>query len=186
MVLPKFKAQISVEEYLEGEKNSPVRREYFYGEVYAMAGATDNHNRIVVEMATLLNMHLRGSRCEPFVGDIKVRVNPNVYYYPDILISFEENPEDAHFRNEPILIVEVTSDSTREIDRREKRAAYLQMPSVQEYVIVEQKKMLVEIHRRQPDSRWLTHFYNRPEEEFEFVSIDLKMSVAEIYRRVSF
>ena len=130
MVLPKFKAQISVEEYLEGEKNSPVRREYFYGEVYAMAGATDNHNRIVVEMATLLNMHLRGSRCEPFVGDIKVRVNPNVYYYPDILVSCEENPEDAHFRNEAILIVEVTSDSTREIDRREKRAAYLQMPSV--------------------------------------------------------
>jgi Uma2 family endonuclease len=186
MVLPKFKAQISVEEYLEGEKNSPVRREYFYGEVYAMAGATDNHNRIVVEMATLLNMHLRGSRCEPFVGDIKVRVNPNVYYYPDILVSCEEKTEDAHFRNEPILIVEVTSDSTREIDRREKRAAYLQMPSVQEYVIVEQKKMLVEIHRRQPDGRWLTHFYNRPEEEFEFVSIDLKMSVAEIYRRVAF
>jgi Uma2 family endonuclease len=186
MVLPKFKAQISVEEYLEGEKNSPVRREYFYGEVYAMAGATDNHNRIVVEMATLLNMHLRGSRCEPFVGDIKVRVNPNVYYYPDILVSYEENPEDAHFRDEPVLIVEVTSDSTREIDRREKRAAYLQMPSVHEYVIVEQKKMLVEIHRRQPDGRWLTHFYNRPEEEFEFVSINLKMTVAEIYRRVAF
>ena len=185
MVLPKFKAQISVEEYLEGEKNSPVRREYFYGEVYAMAGATDNHNRIVVEMGTLLNMDLRGSRCEPFVGDIKVRVNPNVYYYPDILVSCEENLEDAHFRNEPILIVEVTSDSTREIDRREKRAAYLQMPSIQEYVIVEQKKMLVEIHRRQPDGRWLTHFYNRPEEEFEFVSIDLKMTVAEIYRRVA-
>jgi Uma2 family endonuclease len=186
MVLPKFKAQISVEEYLEGEKNSPVRREYFYGEVYAMAGATDNHNRIVVEMATLLNMHLRGSRCEPFVGDIKVRVNPNVYYYPDILVSCEENPEDAHFRNEPILIVEVTSDSTKEINRREKRAAYLQMPSVQEYVIVEQKKMLVEIHRRQFNGRWLTHFYNRPDEEFEFVSIDLKMTVAEIYRRIAF
>jgi Uma2 family endonuclease len=60
------------------------------------------------------------------------------------------------------------------------------MPSVQEYVIVEQKKMLVEIHRRQRDGRWLTQFYNRPEEEFEFVSIDLKMSVAEIYRRVAF
>jgi Uma2 family endonuclease len=186
MVLPKFKSQITVEEYLESEKTSPVRREYVYGEVYAMAGATDNHNRIVVEIATLLNLHLRGSHCEPFVGDIKVRVNSNVYYYPDILVSCEENPEDAHFRNEPILIVEVTSDSTREIDRREKRAAYLQMPSVQEYVIVEQKKMLVEIHRRQPDGRWLTHFYNRPDEEFEFVSIDLKMSVAEIYRRVAF
>lgn len=113
-------------------------------------------------------------------------MNPNVYYYPDILVSCEENPEDAHFSNEPILIVEVTSDSTREIDRREKRAAYLQMPGVHEYVIIEQKKMLVEIHRRQPDGRWLTHLYNRPEEEFEFVSIDLKMTVGEIYRRVAF
>lgn len=105
-----------------------------------MAGMSDNHNRIVVEIYTSLNLHLRNSLCEPFVGDIKVRVNPNVYYYPDILVSCEENPEDAHFRNEPILIVEVTSDSTGEIDRREKRAAYLQMPSVQEYAIIEQKK----------------------------------------------
>src|SRR3712207_3989679 len=120
MVLPKFKTQISVEEYLELEKNSSVKHEYVYGEVYAMAGTTDNHNRIVLEIAARLLSHLRGSKCEPFVGDIKVRVNPNVYYYPDILVSGEERPEDAHFRNEPILMVEVTSDSTREIDRREK------------------------------------------------------------------
>lgn len=140
MVLPKFKTQISVEDYLESEKTSSVKHEYVCGEVYAMAGASDNHNRIVVEIATLLNLHLRDSRCEPFIGDIKVRVNPNVYYYPDILVSCEEKPEDAHFRNEPVLIIEVVSDSTREIDRREKRAAYLQMPSAHEHAIVEQKK----------------------------------------------
>lgn len=186
MGLAKLKPYLTVEEYLKAENDGEIRHEYIYGEVYAMAGTTDNHNRIAGEIYTSLNLHLRVSRCEPFIGDMKVRVNPNVYYYPDILVSCEENPEDAHFRNEPILIVEVTSDSTREIDRREKRAAYLQMPSVHEYVIVEQKKMLVEIHRRQPDGRWLTHFYNRPDEEFEFVSIDLKMSVAEIYRRVAF
>lgn len=63
MVLPKFKAQISVEEYLELEKYSPVKHEYVYGELYAMDRATDNHNRIVVEILTLLNLHLRGSRC---------------------------------------------------------------------------------------------------------------------------
>jgi Uma2 family endonuclease len=151
-----------------------------------MACTTDNHNRIAGEIYTLLNLHFRGSRCKPFIGDIKVRVNPNVYYYPDIFVSCEENPEDAHFRNAPVLILEVVSDSTREIDRREKRAAYLQMPSVLEYVIVEQKNMLVEIHRRQPDGRWLTHFYNCPKEKFEFVSVDLKLTVADVYRHVAF
>jgi Uma2 family endonuclease len=185
MVLPKFKTKISAEDYLEGEKNSPVKHEFVYGEVFAMAGTTDNHNRIAGNIYSRLLADLRDENCEPFIGDIKVRVNPLVYYYPDVLVSCEE-PTDQHYRNEPILIVEVTSDSTREIDRREKMAFYLQIPSVQEYVIVEQKKMLVEIHRRQPDGRWLTHFYNRADEEFEFVSVDLKFTVSEIYRRVQF
>ena len=185
MVLPKFKTKISAEDYLEGEKNSPIKHEFIYGEVYAMAGTTDNHNRIALNISARLLDYLRDSNCEPFMGDMKVRVNPSVYYYPDVLVSCEE-PTDQHYRNEPILIVEVTSDSTREIDRREKMAFYLQIPSVQEYVIVEQKKMLVEIHRRQPDGRWLTHFYNRADEEFEFVSVGIKFTVSEIYRRVQF
>lgn len=91
--------------------------------------------------------------CEPFIGDIKARTNANVYYYPDVFVSCEENSESQYFRNNPILIIEVLAPSTQEIDRREKLLFYLQMPSVQEYVIVEPQRMQVEIHRRQPDGK---------------------------------
>ncbi len=187
MGFAKLKTKISVEDYLAGEEISPVKYEYVYGEVYAMAGASDNHNRIVVNIITLLSTHLRDSHCEPFAGDIKVCVSPQVYYYPDILVSCEENPENSYFRNEPILIVEVLSPSTQEIDRREKLLFYQQMPSVQEYVVVEQQKMLVEIHRRQPDGRWITYYFNQnADEEVELQSVELTMTLGEIYRRVKF
>jgi Uma2 family endonuclease len=186
MGLAKLKTKISVESYLEGERISPVKHEYVYGEVYAMAGTSDNHNRIVNEIVAHLVFHLRNSKCEPFSGDIKVRVFPNVYYYPDVLVSYEETVEDTHFRNEPILIVEVISPSTEHIDRREKLLFYQQMPSLQEYVVVEQTKIAVEIHRRQPDGSWITYFFSHNDTEIEFHSVDLTMKLEEIYRRVRF
>ena len=149
MGLPKLKTKISVEDYLEGEKVSPVKHEYVEGEVYAMAGASDNHSRIVEKFTTNLSIHLRDSKCQPFSDDIKVRVTSKVYYYPDVLVSCEENPEDAHFRNNPILIIEVTSPSTAGIDRREKLLFYQQMPSVQEYAIIDQHQ---DQHRTSPQS----------------------------------
>ncbi len=187
MGLAKLKTKISVEDYLEGEKISPVKYEFVYGEVYAMAGTSDNHNRIVNEIVARLVFHLRDSRCEPFSGEIKVRVSPNVYYYPDVLVSCEESPENPYFRNEPILIVEVLSPSTQVIDRREKLLFYQQMPSVQEYAVIEQEKMHVEIHRRQPDGRWITYYFNQDaDEEVEFQSVEMTMTLGEIYRRVRF
>lgn len=182
----KLKTKISVEDYLEGEKISPVKHEYVEGEVYAMAGASDNHSRIVINLTTNLSVYLRDSPCEPFSNDIKVRVTQNVYYYPDVLVSCEENPEDSHFRNSPILIVEVTSPSTKHIDRREKLLFYQQMPSVQEYAIVDQHKINIELHRRQPNGNWITYFYDNSDEEIEFQSVGLTLPINEIYRRVSF
>ncbi len=177
---------MSVENYLEGERISPSKHEYVYGEVYAMAGTSDNHNRIVNEIVARLVFHLRDSKCEPFSGDIKVRVSPDVYYYPDVLVSCEETIEDSHFRNEPILIVEVISPSTEYIDRREKLLFYQQMPSLQEYVIIEQKKIAVEIHRRQSNGSWITYFFNHNDTEVEFQTVEMTMKLEEIYRRVKF
>jgi len=186
MGLPKLKTKISVEDYLESEKISPVKREYVEGEVYAMAGTSDNHNLIAGEIYSSLLNHLRISPCQPFFGDIKVQVTKNVYYYPDVLVSCEENPENSYSRNQPILIVEVTSPSTKHIDRREKLLFYQQMPSVQEYVIVDQKKMNVEIHRRQLNGSWITYFFNESREIVEFASVELTLPLTEIYRRVRF
>ncbi len=168
------------------KKRFRVKYEFVYGEVYAMAGTSDNHNRIVNEIVARLVFHLRDSHCEPFSGEIKVRVSPNVFYYPDVLVSCEESPENSYFRNEPILIVEVISPSTEHIDRREKLLFYQQMPSLQEYVVVEQKKISIEIHRRQSDGTWITYFFNDNADEVEFQSVDLTMKIEEIYRRVKF
>jgi len=186
MGISKLKTKISVEDYLEGETISPVKYEFIEGEVYAMAGASDNHNRIVGELVTLLSAHLRGSKCEPFFGDIKVRATRTVYYYPDVLVSCEENPEDAYFRNQPILIIEVTSPSTESIDRREKLLFYQQMPSVQEYAVVDQHRMNVEVHRRQANGGWITYYFNESREVIEFASVELSIPLPELYRRVKF
>lgn len=186
MGLPKLKTKLSVEDYLEGEKISPVKHEYVDGEVYAIVGSSDNHNRIVRNFVVTLTNHLQNSPCEPFFGDIKVQVTKKVYYYPDVLISCEEFPENPHYRNSPILIIEVVSTSTEHIDRREKLLFYQQMPSVQEYVIVEQKKMNVEVHRRQNDGHWITYYFNESDDEVEFQSVGLTLPLPEIYRRVRF
>ena len=186
MGLAKLKTKISVEDYLEGEKISPVRHEFVHGEVYAMAGTSDDHNRILRELVTMLSLHLRGSKCEPFFNDIKVRVAQNVYYYPDLLVSCEEDPEDPYFRNEPILVVEVTSRSTEAIDRREKLLFYQQMPSIQEYAIVAQDKMRVEIHRRQSNGGWITYYFTEPSDTVELLSIGLTFPLPDLYRQVRF
>lgn len=186
MGLPKLKTKISVQEYLEGEKISPVKHEYIEGEVYAMAGASDAHNLIAGELYSILHNHLRNSKCQPFFGDIKVRVTKNVYYYSDILVSCEESPEDPYFRNEPILIIEVTSPSTENIDRREKLLLYQHMASVQEYAIVDQHKMNVEVHRRQPNGGWITYFFTQKDEIVDLESVEMSIPITEIYRRVQF
>ncbi len=106
-----------------------------------MAGKSDNHARITGNLFVALSNHLRDSNGEPFATEIKVQVMRNVCYYPDVLVSCEENPESPYFRNAPILIIEVTSRSTANIDRREKLLFYRQMPSVQEYAVVDQHRM---------------------------------------------
>ncbi len=117
--------------------------------------------------------------------NLKVRTHEEVFYYPDVLVTCEGEFKNKYYCEEPILIVEVISPSTAQIDR-EKLRAYSQMPSVKEYVIVEQEKISVEIHRRQPDGRWTTYFYTRTDTEFTLESVDLTLELAEIYRRVVF
>ncbi|MCU0238358.1 MAG: Uma2 family endonuclease [Pyrinomonadaceae bacterium] len=184
MGLPKLKTKISVEDYLEGEKVSPIRYEYVNGEVYAMAGSSDNHNRIARNTVTILSNYLRNSRCEPFFNDIKVRVTPTVYYYPDIFVACD-NP-NPYYRNEPILIVEVLSPKTERTDRNEKLNVYRRITSLQEYLIVAQDKMLCELHYRDKNQNWNAQVFTESEELIEFASINLSLSLNDIYRNVEF
>jgi Uma2 family endonuclease len=186
MGLPKLKTKTSVEDYLEGEKFSSVKHEYIEGEVYGMAGTSNNHSRISINLTTVLANHLRDSPCEPFAGETKVRAAINIFYYPDVLVSCEESEEDSYFRNNPILVIEITSPSTAHIDRREKLFAYERIASVQEYAVVDQHRMNVELHRRQPNGSWITYFLDASDDEIEFQSVGLTLPITEIYRRVRF
>lgn len=189
MGVPKLKTKIDVAEYLDGEQIAATRSEYIYGEVYAMAGASDRHHRIAANLFISLDGHTRNSKnCEAFMTDMKVSVSESTYYYPDVFVTCNEIPESPYYRKQPVLVIEVASPATRDIDRREKLLAYQQMPSVSEYVIVEQDKISIELHRRQPDGRWITYYYNNSDmdETIEFRSVGSETDLATIYDRVSF
>ena len=188
MGLAKLKTKISVEDYLAGEETSPVRYEYVYGEVYAMAGTSDNHNRIVGSIYAALFNNLRNSPCEPFMGDIKVRVSPQVYYYPDVLVSCEENPENPYFRNQPILIVEVLSSSTESYDRGGKFAHYQSIESLIEYVLISQTQPRIECFTKDGDGgdKWIYRKADSLEASVELESIKGRLALADVFANVDF
>ncbi len=189
MGVPKLKTKISAATYLEQEREGATRSEFIFGEVYAMAGSSDRHQFICSNLFVELFEHLRDSQtCRVFMMDMKVKVNEDKYYYPDVVVACDEKPADPYFREEIVLVVEVASPTTRETDRREKLQAYQQMPSVREYVLIEQEKIHIEIHRRQPNGTWLTHFYNRSDHDETILleSVGLATSLDKIYDRVTF
>jgi len=155
--------RLTEEEYLENERHSDVRHEYLAGLVYAMAGASDRHNRIALNLASRLNDHLNGGPCEVFIADMKVTVDPLVYYYPDVVVTCDPPGSDPYVRTQPHLIIEVVSPSTERIDRHEKLFAYRRVSSVQEYVLVLQDRMQVEVYRRQSEDEWSREIFIQSE-----------------------
>jgi Uma2 family endonuclease len=149
--LPVAKTFVSVDEYVEGELHSEIRHEYIDGQVYAMGGASDRHGLIVNALAFALTPAARRRHCQLFTSDMKVRLKiagQDVFYYPDLLLSCDPDDRESYFRSRPCLIVEVLSESTERVDRREKMLAYQTLPSLQEYILVAQESKRVEIYRR--------------------------------------
>jgi len=175
---------IGVAEYLEREKDSPVRHEYVDGQLYAMAGASDRHNRIALNLASRLNDHLNGGPCEVFMADMKVIVDPVVYYYPDVVVTCDPPGGDPYVRTQPRLIIEVVSPSTERLDRHEKSFAYRRVPSLQEYILVLQDRMQVELYRRQSGDEWTREIFTQPEEQVHFASVGCTLRVRDMYRNV--
>lgn len=186
MSVPKKLQRLSVAEYLEAEKDSPVRHEYVDGQIFAMAGASDRHNRIAGNFYNRLDDHLGDGPCEPFISDMKVWVSETVYYYPDVVVAYDGPGADEYYRRRPRLIIEVISPGTERIDRSEKLLAYKQVKSLKEYVIVSQDRVRVEVFRRGRGDRWSWEMLTELSEELRLESVGLTMTVAEVYRRVKF
>ncbi len=171
---------ISEADYLAGEQFSDSKHEYMDGEVYAMSGASANHNRIAGNLYRKLGNHLEGKPCQPYTADMKVKVD-NKFFYPDVLVDCANLAGNSYFTQTPTLIVEVLSKSTRQTDEKLKRALYTQIPTLQEYVLIEQDFVDVEIIRRR--TGWQSEHYFLGE-EMTFEAAGLTMSVEDIYYRV--
>lgn len=174
---------ITVEEYLEGELHSEIRHEYIDGQVYAMGGASRRHGLIVNALAFALTPAARQRRCQLFSSDMKVRLTiagKTVFYYPDLLLSCDTTDDDPYFCSRPCLIVEVLSETTERIDRREKLLAYQTLPSLMEYLLVAQDVRQVESYRRAND--WQPEYFNDGALRLDCLGFDLK--VDDIYADV--
>lgn len=171
---------ISVDDYLTGELNSDIKHELIDGCVYAMAGASANHERISGNVYRKFGNHLENWHCEPFVSDMKLRINAN-FFYPDVMVDCRFDNSEPYFTQTPIIIVEVLSKSTRKKDTTLKLLSYINIPSLKEYVLIEQDFVDVQVFRR--SEGWIpSHYFLGDVVTFE--SIGLTLRVEDIYHRV--
>lgn len=172
---------ITITEYLENEQISEIKHEYVQGYIYPMVGASNFHNLIALALAALLRTHLRGTDCRVFLSDMKVRID-DVFYYPDIFVACQNQKTLAYFETDPKLIVEVLSPSTEARDRFEKRLAYQRIDSLQEYVLIAQDKLQVDIYRRQPKGWEIEKF--GVGDQVHFRSVAYSVAIETIYEDV--
>lgn len=178
------------DEYLVMEEAAEYKSEYYEGEVVAMAGATANHCRITTELSRLLGNALEQSSCEIFTSDMKIRIPDDAaYYYPEISVVCGkldfENEKETVLKN-PCLVVEVLSEGTAYFDKGRKLHHYKQLPSLKEYVLIDQINPQADVHRRSDDGEWELSCYIGLQTELELHSIGVKIKLADIYKRVKF
>ncbi len=177
---------ISSEEYLAGERESPIKHEYRRGKIYAMVGAKKSHAIIANNLGTELNIHLRDNDCIVVTSDIKVRLEEaNCYYYPDVAVTCDERDLSSNedFIRYPSLIIEILSPSTANFDRGGKFADYQTATSLQEYVLVSQSQMSIECFRKNEQGVWISQTYSRGE-KVNFASLDFNCQIELIYQKV--
>jgi len=179
----------TVEEYLELEQTSDIRHEYFAGEVFAMTGSSKEHNIITLNIASRLRSQLRGSSCNVFMSDMKVRIslaneNQTIFYYPDVIVSCDTEDQDRYFLNYPCLIIEVLSPSTETIDKREKLLNYRSLASLKEYVLISQDEVKVEVYRQDEKRNWTIQTLINRDDKLHLDSVGLILEMTDIYEDV--
>lgn len=142
-------------EYLANEETSELRHEFVDGHVFAMTGATEAHGLICMNLSAFLHARLKGKSSRATANDMKVKIEATrSFYYPDIVANCAKFKADSVVATEPVFIVEVLSESTAAIDRREKLIAYQKLPTLAEYMIVHQDQQKVELYRRESENEW--------------------------------
>ena len=184
------KTKLTPEEYLEFERKSEEKHEYFDGEIFAMSGAKRNHNKITTNLGGLVWQHLKGKDCESYSNDMRVFIpRTGLYTYHDLVVvcgepKFQDDVFDTLLN--PILLVEVLSDSTESYDRGKKFQHYRSVESLREYVLVSQDEARIEKYVKQGDGFWVLSEAAGLDAEIKFGSIDCVVALSEVYDKVNF
>ena len=201
--LPPGAIVMSVEEYLKFERDSEIKYEYvdFYaipregveilenGEIRAMSGVAPPHNRITLNITTKMDNTIGERPCDVYTSDIKVRVSNVKYRYPDVAALCGEtqfDDADPPCLLNPSVLVEVLSPSTQNIDMGQKFKEYKQIPTLRDYVLIAQDRMEVTHYSRRDLLTWVIEDYTQPTDILTLATLDVSMSLAEIYRKIVF
>ncbi len=179
---------LTPQDYLAWERRQESRHEFLDGHIFAMTGASRAHNLLCMNLAASLHQQLRGKPCEIYANDMRVKVSETgMYTYPDLVAAcgeprFEDQVVDTLLN--PVLIIEVLSDSTERHDRGAKFTHYRSLASLQEYLLVSQTECRVEHYVRQSGNHWLLMEYQESQERIDLSSLGSHLTLAEVYERI--
>jgi Uma2 family endonuclease len=175
----------TVQEWLELEKTSEIRHEYYYGKLIKMPGEAKQANRIANNIVKKLDDLLLEKGFEIFSHDVKTQVLDNgIYRYPDLVIAPIADDEDDYIVQLPIMLVEVASESSKHRDRVKKSNEYRNIPTLWYYLVINQDEMLVEKHSREAGGFWSIQYFTEPEDEITLPNFGLTLRLNDIYNRV--
>ena len=190
MTSAELRGLTSASEYLARELVSEVRHEYVGGHVYPLPGGTTTHSRVAAALCGLFDTRLRGNPCESFGCVKKVRVRTprdTRFYYPDAMVVCRPMPPESESQDEPVVIAEVLAAATRRIDEVEKRDAYLTIPTLMAYLLVETEGPGVVVDRRaKREDRFDMEVYDGLDAVIPLPAIGADVRLAELYARVKF
>jgi Uma2 family endonuclease len=179
---------VTAEEYLRLERQAETRSEYWDGQIYAMAGASEVHNLIVTNLVMILGSQVKGRPCKVYPNDMRVKVKgTGLYTYPDVIVvcgraQFEDRRRDTLLN--PTAILEVLSPSTEGYDRGTKFEHYRALDSLSDYLLVAQESPTVEHFERQSGDRWLLSTYKGPNAVAQIASAGCSLPLADIFDKV--
>ncbi len=178
---PKF---LTHEEYFAIEQQEDQRYEYIAGEIFAMAGGSENHSLISMSIGSALLNALRGKPCRVYNADMKLYVREyDKFCYPDVQVLCEQGIRHGNYVENPALVVEVLSDSTESYDRNKKFEHYRSIETIKYYLLIDQACKHVELYEKESKDRWIVTY---PKDQFILQDLGIALDIEEIYRQVEF
>jgi Uma2 family endonuclease len=180
---------VSPEDYLAMERASQEKHEYFKGEVFAMSGASPNHNNIAYNLNRIVAPFVYTKGCKLFGSDFRVHIPDNTLYtYPDFSIVCGDYRSSVMYSDNlttPSVIIEILSKSTRDYDRGTKFGLYREIKSLKEYILIDSTKVFVELFKKQEDNKWLLSEFKQLTDSFVISTIGLTLLLKDVYEDVS-